>query len=417
MFLKRILMGRRWYSRPWVFLSPFLMLYVIISVANIPAELDGDEPRYVKYAENLLNGFLSPSDPAELDLWSGPGYSMFIAVFLFLKWPLVIIRVLNALLLFTSLLISFQTISLYASRKQALFYSVALGLYYPVFEMLHRLYTECLTWFLISLVVYLFLKYFKQSSKSPKYIALTSLAIAFLALTKVIFGYVIVAMLIISLFLCLIPNFRSAGKKSTLIFLFSLVFCLPYLFYTYSLTNKVFYWANSGGMSLYTMSSPFEDELGDWKNNVYLMTSPNHSAFADSIYQLNPLERDEAFKTKAIENIKNHPTKYLKNWTANVNRFLFSFPFSHTNQTMKLNLFANMFIIVFILLAGVFAIIRYKRIPTEIILLLLFALIYSFGSSLVSTYLRMFYISVPFWIVFISYVFTNIVSIRTKKVG
>ena len=34
--------------------------------------------------------------------------------------------------------------------------------------------------------------------------------------------------------------------------------------YTYSITGKFFFMADSGGSSLYSMSSPFENEHGDW---------------------------------------------------------------------------------------------------------------------------------------------------------
>jgi len=225
-------------------------------------------------------------------------------------------------------------------------------------------------------------------------------------------------MLFVSLFMCFISKFQLAAKKSSIIFLLSFIFCLPYLIYTFNLTNKFFYWTNSGSMSLYTMSTPFEKELGNWDSFSELLDNPNHTAFIDSIMQLEPLKRDEALKYKALENIKNHPKKYFTNWIANVGRLLFSYPYSNAEQSIKtyFTIIPNMFIIVFIFFAAAIGTIRYKSFPKEILFLLFFVIIYLFGSSLVSAYRRMFYITMPFWILFISYVFTNVINITFKQI-
>jgi hypothetical protein len=277
--------------------------------------------------------------------------------------------------------------------------------------------TESLTWFLISLVCFLFIKNYKQKSISWKFIFLSAFSIAYLALTKVIFGYIILSMLFISVLLFLLPKFRSSAKKSILIFLISFVLCLPYLLYTYSLTNKLFYWTNSVSMALYTMSTPNANELGDFSDSDELLLNPNHKVFIDSISRLKPLAIDEAYKTAAIKNIKNHPQKFFFNWIANVGRLLFSYPFSNAVQTIKsyFTIIPNMFIIVLIILILPVSIVHYKKFPEGIILLFLFVLIYLLGSSLVSAYRRMFYITIPFWFFFISYVFNNIISIKIKQ--
>lgn len=62
----------------------------------------------------------------------------------------------------------------------------------------------------------------------------------------------------------------------------ALLICSPYLVYTYALTGKIFYWGNSGGLSLYWMSSPHPQEFGDWHNPQTLSEIPeletNHGA-------------------------------------------------------------------------------------------------------------------------------------------
>ena len=48
----------------------------------------------------------------------------------------------------------------------------------------------------------------------------------------------------------------------------------PYLFYTYHLTGKHFYWANSGGLGLYWMASPDPNDFGSWFSEEDVATMP-----------------------------------------------------------------------------------------------------------------------------------------------
>jgi len=407
-----------WYSRLniWVKLIPFLLLYIAVCILLSKDTLEGDEGRYLGFADNLLHGFYSPPYP-DIDLWNGPGYPMFLAPFIFFRIPLIIIRLINGFFLYFSLILSYKTFSLYSSQKTSIIFTFLLGLYYPIFELLPFILTECLTWFIMSLICFLLVRTFRQKSISWKLILLSALSIAYLAMVKVIFGYVILCMLFISIFMFLLPAFRSMAKKSALLFLLSFGFCLPWLIYTYSLTNKVMYWANSGTMSLYTMSSPFADELGDWTTTAELSVNPNHSVFMDSISKLKPLEREEAYKTAAIKNIKSHPRKYFSNWLANVGRIFLSYPHSYTSQkiTTYLTFIPNMFIIVAIILSFAMSIRYYRRFPEGLIILFFLVMAYLFGSSLVSAFRRMFYITMPFWFFFFSYVFSNIISVKIKQ--
>jgi hypothetical protein len=285
-----------------------------------------------------------------------------------------------------------------------------------MYEMLRHLLSECLTWFLISLICYSFAKSLSQKTISWKDVLLAAFSVAYLAMTKVIFGYVIIIMLFVSVFQFLFSSFYAPAKKAALIFLVSFLFCLPWLFYTYSLTGKLLYWSNSGGMSLYTMSTPYNDESGQWYDQKRLVNSPNHAAFMDSVMKLSPVQRDDAFKQTAIKNIKNHPGKYLTNLVSNVGRLLF-FPTDYVSNSIfsYYPFVPNMFVVVFIVIAFIISIIQFKSIPHEIVLLFLFIIIYLVGSTFLSAYRRMFYITIPFWFFFFSYVFNNMVTIRIKQ--
>lgn len=398
-------------------LSPFLLLYLIICISFATNEFVGDEGRYVQFAYNLLNGFYASSQSDDF-LWNGPGYPMLVALFLLFKLPLLTLKLFNAVLLYLSLIISYQTFNLYSSKKNSLVFTILLGLYFPIFEMIPFLLTEILAWFLISLICFLFIKVYKQKTLSWKLILFAALAISYLAMTKVIFGYVILVMIFASAFMFLFPQFRNSAKKSILVFSLSLMFCLPWLIYTYSLTGKAFYWSNSGSMSLYTMSTPYSNELGDWSNKDSLSLNPNHRPFMDSISTLTPLQKDEAYRNTALNNIKNYPKKYFSNWVANIGRLFFSYPYSNTQQSIRtyFTIIPDMFIIVIITLTFVISIFQYKRFPEGMIFLLLFIFIYLFGCSLVSAYRRMFYITMPFWFLYFSYFFDRIISIKIREV-
>ncbi len=294
-------------------LLPLLILcIVIIKFWILPANLVGDEGRYIEYAQNLLNGYYSPPYP-NISLSNGPGYPLFIAPFIYFKMPLFAIRLINAILLYFSLIFVYKTLVIYSPKNISFFFTVLLGVYFPSFQMLRFIHTETLTWFFISLICYYFIIYYRHNPISLKYLLLSSFSIAFLSMIKVIFGYVIIFMLIASLILYLIPNFRTSAKKAIFVFCISLIFCTPYLTYTYNLTSKFFYWTNIGSMSLYTMSTPYADEFGDWSRTIELQSNPNHKVFMDSIATLYPLERADAYKKAAIENISNHPNSTLTN--------------------------------------------------------------------------------------------------------
>ena len=65
------------------YLAYLLLLLPLVGVfffGEFNQGLEGDEPRYLGYANNLLNGFYAnPNNP---ELTNGPGYPLFIALLL-----------------------------------------------------------------------------------------------------------------------------------------------------------------------------------------------------------------------------------------------------------------------------------------------------------------------------------------------
>jgi hypothetical protein len=192
--------------------------------------------------------------------------------------------------------------------------------------IIHR--TACFS--LVCAYAYNTFRLFKTASYSFKTIILTAFLLASIALTKVIFGYVIVVGLLL-FGLCAVIKKSNELKKTLLVYVFALFFCLPYLIHTYTITDQFFYWGNAGGMQLYWMSSPYPEELGDWYS--FSEKIPNytryHKEFIDTLTDLNYVERDKALKNKAIDTICHNPKKYVYNWIANISRLLFEYPRSY----------------------------------------------------------------------------------------
>ena len=421
---KEVSKFRDWFTSLEIYyqLLPFLLLYLTISIVFNTDQFVGDEKRFIAFAKNLLNGFYSPPAP-EINLWNGPGYPIFLLPFILLKIPLLGLRLLNGILLYLSLIINYKTCCFYSQKKSSFIFTVILGLYFPIYEYLPLLLSEILAWFFVSLVCYLFISNIRNKERSWSKIAIVSASIAFLTMTKIIFGIVVIIMLIITVLFYSIPKFRSNMSNPMLIILFSLVLCIPYLSYTYSLTGKLFYWSNAGGESLYWMSSPYTDELGDWRFHTEAIEDAskieqiNHGGFFNKINQLDTIERDQALKKKALTNIQNNPQKYFNNWLLNISRMVFSYPYSYSKQskTTLFTIIPNMIVLVIILLSLYTCYKNIGLIPVELKHIFIFIMVYLFGSSLVSAYSRMFIITIPFWVLFVSFVFNNVIEVRLRN--
>ncbi|WP_295394498.1 hypothetical protein [uncultured Thiodictyon sp.] len=398
---------------------PFLFLFVLIVLSFHADAMHGDGARYNEFANNLLNGFYSAPAP-DINLWSGPGYPVFLMPFVFFKMPLVSMTLANAFFQYFSIILLFYAVKEYASRQKALFFSFLWACYYVSYQELYSISTEPLASFLTALVVYLVAKSFKSGS-AIGFQFLLGVVIGYLALTKIIFGYVIVILLFISFLLFFFKIEPAKNKK--LLFILSLAFAVnvPYLFYTYSLTGKALYFGNSGGLSLYWMSTPFEGEFGDWNNESFTANcgsaasalcnaasfAKNHQADIDYVSQFRGVERDDALKRIAINNILTHPVKYLRNCLSNVGRLFFGVPNSYIYQREEtlVRFPPNSIILTMMIFSIIATIYNFKNIPLEIGFVVTLILVYLFLTTLVSAYPRQLYIVVPwllFWFAFVA---------------
>ncbi len=406
-------------AKPALLFLPLLLLYVLIIVATSGLPSVEDAAGYMGYAHNIVRGCYSPGSGEKTNLWWGPGYPLMLAPFVLFKAPLLAAKLLNALLLYTAVLALYAAVRLYVGRRTGLVVALLFGLYVPFFRHMYATVPEMLTVLLTCLFVLQFIKYHREEGGGSFCLVSSSLVLAYLALTKVFFGYVIPAT-IIALSVWWIARRKQPLLKSLLVFSLALLWCLPYLIYSYSLTGKMYYWGNSGGTSIYWMSSPFPDELGSYFGLTHVRSMPqlkrDHGTFllGEGFQSLGEISRDQVLKKKALENIRKYPARFVRNWVANVGRLVFQYPLSYMPQSLStyFYLIPNMFLVVIAVLCAYPAYRARALIPHELMVLLLFAAITFAGNSLLAALTRMFFPVVPVLFVCLSFVVARLVRIE-----
>ncbi|OBQ54982.1 glycosyltransferase family 39 protein [Tamlana sp. s12] len=391
-----------------LYLLPLLFIYIAISIVVVNNELGGDQERYLIFAKNLLNGSYAMDGP--LFLWNGPGYPIIISLFLFLSESVEVIKGLNVIFLFLGIVFFYKTCCQFFNKRLALLFSYLLGFYYPnVLFSIRYVLTEAFAFFLACGLLYYLNSCLLKPSKVK--LGLASFFLAFLILTKVVFAYVVFAVIGVLILFAVFKKYRREVYRLLIICLLANIITLPYLFYTYNLTGKFPYYSNSGGQCVYWLSTPYEDELGEWVlagGNTFEKRPQykTHNEYLNSINQLGPVEKDAALKEKALENIKNNPKKFLKNYISNVSRLFLNIPNSYTYQEFSFILIAvpNSFVFVFLCISILLTLFLRKRITIDIIFSASFAVIYLFGSSLLCAYPRMLFPILPFMFLWFFYV-------------
>jgi hypothetical protein len=339
--------------------------------------------------------------------------------FIALGLPLIAAKLMNAVFLFLGLLYFYLLVRRYVRESAAKAMTACLGVYPPLMREAHLLCPEALAFFLICGFMFHYCASYNVSATFKFHSLAAALYLAYLALAKVFFGYVIVAALALSSTALVWKGARKV-RTGSLVFLLATVLCVPYLLYTYSLSGKVFYWGTSGGLQLYWMSTPYPKEYGSWfsVNDVRDRAElAPHRPFFDKIQGLPDAARDDALKARAVENIAHHPTKYVLNCAANLGRLLFSYPFSFANQSPStyFYLVPNMFLVVLLLLSFIPGIWNYRAVPFEIWTLMIFALIAFSAAGLLSAYERQFRPLVPIFCLWMTYVYVRLLRIEFRS--
>jgi 4-amino-4-deoxy-L-arabinose transferase-like glycosyltransferase len=429
---------------------PFFILYIIIILICATPDLYGDESRYLAFATNLTHGFFSPPPPL-LDLGNGPGYPLIMAPFIALKLPVIIIKLLNAVFYYISVVLLFKALKKIVPYKFAIIISLAWALYPNTFEEIPYALSEVFASSLVPLFIFCVTFAFNNVCQKivNKYIIAAGLTLGYLALTKPIFGYVMLTMILGAVVLAITNRKSISYKKVLSILMIAFGLTVPWLAYTYHMTGRILYWSSFGGNNLYWMSSPNVNEYGDWHSHIFddinepsegLM--PGSAKIIQSIHEKDfkqifdspearklyikdgkihgkpytGLIQDDVLKRIAYENIKSHPVKFIQNCLSNAGRMIFNYPTSFTLQkpsTLK-RLPVNGTLLVLSAFCFIMTVVYWRKILFPVRFLLFFGLIYFGGSILGSAEPRMFTVIVPILLFWIAYILQRSVKIKSS---
>lgn len=439
-----ILKNRKISKNPFILFLPFLFFYIILILIFASDENSGDSGRYLLYAQNLSQGFYSPPPPY-IDLGNGPGYPLILMPFVAFGLPIIYLQLLNAAFYYLSIVFLFKSLLLIVSFKFSVVMCLIWAFYPTYYEVMIYTLPEAFIESLIPIFIFVLLNAYKENDKkrARKYLIISGIVLGYIALTKPIFGYVIMA-LIAGAFLLLLSDTKNPNLKKTFVIVIIALFTTsPYLSYTYNLTGKIFYWSSFGGNNLYWMSSPYEGEYGDWMGfpvtpdehrisgsdsiitlrhqtdfeEIFKNKEVQEANIKDGIVEYNLLKgitQDDLFKKIAIRNIKNNPLKYLENCISNAGRMIFNYPASYVLQKpstlRRLPINGTLLVISIFCLIPTLA--NWRKIIYPIRFLLFFGLIYFGGSLLGSADIRMFIIIVPILLIWIAYITSKSIKIN-----
>ena len=380
--------------RALIQLLPVLGVLLLVSALTNPGRPTGDEGPIIAAAHRLLQGryaVLGAMDGTKY-LWHGPGLPAVLAPLVALGVSLNGLRLTSPLLMFVAVLLFYRLLRLRLSPRGALIGAYALGLYGPAYYTLGTVAKEPLALLLSIGMLDGTARYLRDGRRRHAVIA--GLSLGALVMTRLEYGWVVIVALGIGLVWWVVTVVRSraapqvtrAPRRWVLVCAIGLIACVPWLTYTYAVTGHLFYWGNSGGLSLYWMAAPGSNPLGEWHAPHTVMRQASlasYRPFFNYLATLKPVQRDLELQHVAVTHALAHPGSYALNLLANVGRMFVGFPFPFT---LPVAVIAGLIIINGALLTGVVAatrslIRRRARLPREAVPFLVFAVL-GFGVHL-----------------------------------
>jgi len=307
-----------------------LVVYVSIPVVIGTGETLADEPQYLAFSHNLLHGHYAVH-PGWDWLSHGPGAPILIAPFVAAKAPILAIRIFaGAVVLFGAVLVFFRLADSVLKRGPALICAYLFAAYWPFLVQIRGVHNEPLAVFLVVALAHRTAVW--SRTRRRRDVALTVLILASLALTRIEYGYLLIAWIVIaicSLALHRRPNVARYAIASSLL---ALVLCVPYLAYTQSVTHRFFYWGSSGGQQLYWMDTGLSQDYGNWHSPHEVFSKPGlapHRLLFNRIEARPPEDWDSELQSVATRNIRRHPLLYIRNVAFNAGRQILNLPYSY----------------------------------------------------------------------------------------
>ena len=317
---------------------PLLGLLLLISVLTGPSHPANDEVPLLAASHRILQGryaLVGTMDSSKF-LWHGPGLPALLAPLVALGVPLNALRLTSPLLMFAAVLMFYRLLRLRLSSRSALIGAYALGLYLPAYYVLGTVGKDPLALLLAIAALDGTARYLTYAR--ARHAVVAGLAFAALAMTRLEYGLIITVALAAGTAWWLLARLghrgldrRRLARRWILICAIGLLGCAPWLTYTYVLTGHVFYWGNSGGISVYWMSSPSLSQLGEWHASHSVFADPalaGYRPFFHYLATLKPVAADLELRHVALVQALAHPAKYALNLLANLSRMFIGYPFS-----------------------------------------------------------------------------------------
>lgn len=402
-------------------LALLALLYSGISLALYSEAPSADESWYYQTASDFAQGDFLSEARGEI---VAPGYPLFLAGMLKSGFPLRAMKGVNVVLLLGGLWCFYRAARLFLPGRVALPATAAVGLHPLLLRWVAFLMTESFAFFCASAFVCCLCMLLQRRTLSWRILLATAAAFAALCLTRTLFAYVAVAGILACACGCavalLIPKrdaavpFLRAGSALIL----ALLLCAPYLSLTRLHTGKFFYWSSYGGGLLYWVTSPYPDELGDWHSIEDVQDHPilasRHLEFLTATEALPLNQREAAYRGKAMENLRLHPAKLLRNWGNNVSRLFFGTPRSFMNERGQTHIYIwpHVCILVSAALSLVIAARCWRNVPPSLWILALLGATYLGGSALLPAMPRYLVPVLPIAALWLAFTFSQLVRWR-----
>jgi 4-amino-4-deoxy-L-arabinose transferase-like glycosyltransferase len=371
-----------------------LLIYVGLMWIMHPQPLEGDELRYRDDVIRMQHeGFIHAENPR---VYNGPGLPMLLYPLVTSGAPEWVMRLHAPLAVAVAALLLFLTARQFMSQSLALGFSLFCSLHPSLLHQGWRLMPEPLAHLFLAVFLWCLTHSIKSGRPWSKWHLGASVALFALAMTRTVWGPVIMVAIILSSVGLLLPKLRSLACTSLLITIGAFLLCVPYLHYTYSKTGKPLLWTSLSGELAYWMTSYEGGENGHWYADDVVFNHPElnarHGPFLREAYKKKQLECDDLMMQEAIRRAKANPPAVLYNWMCNVSRFFFGFPCSLEKERISslILLIYNGLLLIAFVIGSTLTRLRKDSVPPTLILLAILAFIYAGGTSVLSTQPRYF---------------------------
>jgi hypothetical protein len=297
-----------------------------------------DEAAYLQYARNLLHGTYAVATQQRegLYLWHAPALPLIIAPLLWLKVPLVLIRLIGPICVIAAGLLLALIMRRFVDPRLAVGSGLALCLYPPFWRLLPQLFVEPLALMLCLAGFEALIRSYER--RRLGWAAISGVAFGYMVLGREEYGWLAVGLLALAGPALIARRYRAAVTPSALACAVALLVCVPWLAYTYSKTHVPFYWSAASGESLYWMSSTAPGETGSWEQAGAVFTNEHlagHRALFRRLDAMPQLQSERELTSIAIHNIAHHPGVYARHLVDNAGRMFLGIPFSFQGGTLS----------------------------------------------------------------------------------